>query len=282
MRLVYFIQSTEAAVASRNLFGSPEYGVGCLRPRKCRANFIVMEIIRISRKIADFTCIDNGISRDPDLSLQERGLMLTVLSLPDSWEFNIQGLAAIVRESKPTIAKIIHGLIAHGYCTRERVVDPQTKRVTKWEYTFYEVKNGAGCDYEPQSKKPQVENPQCGKPTSGKVSTIKYYKESNTNKSNTKNINTKAFDFLEALKSIGVSESVARDWLAVRKTKRATNTKTAFERIKAEIAKSGRSADECIRTAAEKSWQGFQADWMPRVPERRESWEDYKRNHGLL
>lgn len=96
------------------------------------------------------------------------------------------------------------------------------------------------------------------------------------------NKNTKAFDFLEALKSIGVSESVARDWLAVRKTKRATNTKTAFERIKAEIAKSGRSADECIRTAAEKSWQGFQADWMPRVPERRESWEDYKRNHGLL
>ena len=67
---------------------------------------------------------------------------------------------------------------------------------------------------------------------------------------------------------------MARDWLAVRKTKRATNTKTAFERIKAEIAKSGRSADECIRTAAEKSWQGFQADWMPRVPERRESWED--------
>lgn len=90
------------------------------------------------------------------------------------------------------------------------------------------------------------------------------------------------FDFLDALKSIGVSESVARDWLAVRKTKRATNTKTAFERIKAEIAKSGRSADECIRTAAEKSWQGFQADWMPRVPEKRESWEDYKRNHGLL
>lgn len=96
------------------------------------------------------------------------------------------------------------------------------------------------------------------------------------------NKNTKAFDFLAALKSIGVSESVARDWLAVRKTKRATNTKTAFERIKAEIAKSGRSADDCIRTAAEKSWQGFQADWMPRVPERRESWEDFKRNHGLL
>lgn len=145
-----------------------------------------MEVIRISRKIADFTCIDNGISKDPDLSLQERGLMLTVLSLPESWEFNIQGLATIVRESKPTLAKIIHALMAHGYCKRERIIDPQTKRVIKWEYTFYEVKNGNGCDFEPQSKKPQVENPQCGVATSGNLSTIKYYKESNTNKSNNK------------------------------------------------------------------------------------------------
>lgn len=84
------------------------------------------------------------------------------------------------------------------------------------------------------------------------------------------------------MKELGVSDEVAREWIRVRKDRKATNTKIAFERIKAEIAKSGRSADECIRTAVEKSWRGFQADWMPRVPERRESWEDYKRNHGLL
>lgn len=233
-----------------------------------------MEVIRISRKIADFTCIDNGISKDPELSLQEKGLMLTVLSLPDSWEFNIQGLATIAKESKPTLAKIIHSLMAHGYCKRERIIDPETKRVIKWEYTFFEVKNGDGCDFEPQSKKPQVENPQSGKATSGKVATIKYYKESNTNKSNTKKEYSR-FDFLKALKSLGVSDEVARDWMAVRKTKRATNTKTAFDRIKTEIDKSGRTADECIRIAVEKSWQGFQADWLPAK-------KDYTVWHGTM
>ena len=248
-----------------------------------------MEVIRISRKIADFTCIDNGISKDPDLSLQERGLMLTVLSLPESWEFNIQGLATIVRESKPTLAKIIHALMAHGYCKRERIIDPQTKRVIKWEYTFYEVKNGNGCDFEPQSKKPQVENPQCGVATSGNLSTIKYYKESNTNKSNTldnKDIST-SFNFLKALMDLGVTEEVARAWMQVRKHQRATNTKIAFDKIKSEIAKSGRPADDCIRTAVEKSWRGFQADWLPAKKEYRgtrngQSVSDYLKEKGLI
>lgn len=83
------------------------------------------------------------------------------------------------------------------------------------------------------------------------------------------------FNFLSALKSLGVSDEVARDWMAVRKTKRATNTKTAFDRIKTEIDKSGRTADECIRIAVEKSWRGFQADWLPAK-------KDYTVWHGTM
>lgn len=89
------------------------------------------------------------------------------------------------------------------------------------------------------------------------------------------------FDFLKALKGLGVPDDLARDWMAVRKTKRATNTATAFDRIKAEIGKSGRPAADCVRLAVENSWSGFKADWMPKAPERRESWEEFKRNHGL-
>lgn len=70
------------------------------------------------------------------------------------------------------------------------------------------------------------------------------------------------FDFRAALKQIGVSDEVIDAWLQVRKGKRATNSKIAFDKVEREIAKSGRSADECIRIAAENSWQGFEAAWL--------------------
>lgn len=72
----------------------------------------------------------------------------------------------------------------------------------------------------------------------------------------------KRFDFLNALGEIGVSEPVARDWMEVRKGKKATNTETAFKSIEREIRKSGRTAEECITLAVENSWSGFKAEWL--------------------
>ena len=54
----------------------------------------------------------------------------------------------------------------------------------------------------------------------------------------------------------------------VRKTKRAANTETAFNRIVHEIQKSGMSANECITIAVSRSWQGFQADWVANMRQR--------------
>jgi hypothetical protein len=70
------------------------------------------------------------------------------------------------------------------------------------------------------------------------------------------------YDFKKALLEIGVSPQVAEDWLKVRKEKKAANTETAFKGIQREIFKTGLSADECIRIAVERSWQGFKADWI--------------------
>ena len=70
------------------------------------------------------------------------------------------------------------------------------------------------------------------------------------------------FDFKAALIKIGVSEQVAAEYMAVRKTKRATNTKTAFDDIEAQIMKTGKTAQECIAFAVKKSWAGFESSWM--------------------
>ena len=78
----------------------------------------------------------------------------------------------------------------------------------------------------------------------------------------------KRFDFKNSLIEIGVSPEVAEDWMQVRKAAKATNTETAFKRIKHEIEKSGLSANECITIAVSRSWRGFQADWVANMRQR--------------
>lgn len=83
-----------------------------------------------------------------------------------------------------------------------------------------------------------------------------------------KSSSKKKFNFKKALLDLGVEECIATDWLAVRKTKKATNTETAFNRIKEQIRLSGASANDCITFAVERSWSGFKAEWYTKeVPQ---------------
>ena len=109
------------------------------------------------------------------------------------------------------------------------------------------------------------------------------------NKDNNKDINISikkaAFDFYRELLLLGVNEQTAKDWMQVRKEKRAANTETAFRRIQQEIAKTGLTAEECIRLSAENSWQGFKAEWLQNrqkqaAPQKQES--AYEHNRRLL
>lgn len=80
-------------------------------------------------------------------------------------------------------------------------------------------------------------------------------------KGNRDNI-TGVFDFFKSLLDLGVDEKIAKDWMNVRKDKKATNTETAFKAIAKEITISGLTANECIEIAVVRSWQGFKSEWM--------------------
>jgi hypothetical protein len=56
-----------------------------------------------------------------------------------------------------------------------------------------------------------------------------------------------------------ITEGHWRDWTACR---RKPVTESVLVRIRREAAKAGISADEAIRTAAERQWEGFQAEWL--------------------
>lgn len=62
---------------------------------------------------------------------------------------------------------------------------------------------------------------------------------------------------LKDLISLGVTEQIAKDWLEVRKMKRAPLTQTALDAMSREAKKSGISLVEAITICAESGWQGF-------------------------
>lgn len=70
------------------------------------------------------------------------------------------------------------------------------------------------------------------------------------------------FDFSGKLLELGADDKSIRDWLAVRKVKRAANTETVIESLIDEAAKAGISVASAVKTSAENNWQGFKADWL--------------------
>lgn len=123
-----------------------------------------MERWRIQHKESDYTMIDNGIFRDKDLSLAERGFLCTILSLPENWDFSVKGIVGVLVDGRDATYAVINRLIEHGYCKRTRNVDEKTGRFVGYDYTFFEVKNGVRCVSAPFTEIPYTESPYPGSP----------------------------------------------------------------------------------------------------------------------
>ncbi|MGL5732305.1 MAG: hypothetical protein ACRCX5_14445 [Bacteroidales bacterium] len=75
----------------------------------------------------------------------------------------------------------------------------------------------------------------------------------------------KKFSFLNSLLELGIEENIAKDFMLVRKNKKATNSETAFDAIKREIEKTNATPNECIKLCVERDWKGFKAEWYERI-----------------
>ncbi len=68
----------------------------------------------------NYTIVSQNIMRDKNLSLTERGMLLTLLSLPDNWHLTIMGLCQILPDGKDRISRTLNSLIKKGYVTRQQ------------------------------------------------------------------------------------------------------------------------------------------------------------------
>ena len=90
------------------------------------------------------------------------------------------------------------------------------------------------------------------------------------------------FVFKRELLNLGADPALVADWLAVRKTKKASNTQTALDAFVREVKKAGYTVDQALRICCAKSWKGFDADWVkdikpveaaPAIPFDRDAYE---------
>ena len=96
-------------------------------------------------KISNFTTIDNGIFQDRRLSNSARGLLVLMLSLPDDWDYSINGLIAICKEGRCAVRNSLKELKDLGYLKINKILPNKTSsNVFEYEYVIYEKPQDTG------------------------------------------------------------------------------------------------------------------------------------------
>lgn len=81
-----------------------------------------MAVCRVEKN-KNYTTMSNYHLRDPNLSNKARGLLSTMLSLPDNWDYTTRGLAKICKDGVDGITAQLKELEQYGYLIRHRIRD---------------------------------------------------------------------------------------------------------------------------------------------------------------
>lgn len=74
-----------------------------------------------------YTVIQNTVLKNETLTLKETGMLCKLLSLPEDWEFSIEGFAKIMPDGKAAIRSAVQGLEEKGYVRRVQSKDENNK-----------------------------------------------------------------------------------------------------------------------------------------------------------
>lgn len=134
----------------------------------------------------DFTIVSTSMYRDKHLTFKLRGLLGTMMSLPDNWDFSIAGLAALTDDGESSVRSGLKQLEKLGYLKRERVLDKG--KIIDWVYHFSdypayldnnsnESGNNGGHNNKDLRRKPLVENQQLENPHVENCTQLNIHKE---------------------------------------------------------------------------------------------------------
>lgn len=94
-----------------------------------------MAVFRV-HKTKNYTMMSNHHLRDKNLSLKAKGLLSVMFSLPDSWNYSIPGLCAILKENETAVKSTIKELKATGYLIVDKKKPCKEEGRSKFEYIY--------------------------------------------------------------------------------------------------------------------------------------------------
>jgi len=108
--------------------------------------------IHRSKIIGNFTKVANDLIRDKSLTMQEKCILIFILSHPEDWSINKQYLYNSLPDSKGSIDTAFKNLSDKGYIHSHKIIN-EFGRFTGWYHEIYET--------------PNLQKPNIGKPTVG-------------------------------------------------------------------------------------------------------------------
>lgn len=103
-----------------------------------------MAVFRVNKN-RNYTVMSNYHLRDKSLSLKAKGLLSQMLSLPEDWDYTIQGLCSINKEKEASINSTLNELKDNGYLKVTKKMPNETKsgRI-EYVYDIYETPKQEG------------------------------------------------------------------------------------------------------------------------------------------
>ena len=142
-----------------------------------------MAIIRMN-KSSDYTVMSNTHLKEKNMSLKAKGLLSLMLSLRDDWEYSVEGLVSICKESEVAVKSALNELKKFNYLKVTKLLPNQTE-TGRIEY-IYDIFEKPQQDIEKQG----VEN--LGVEILGvEIQALENQGQLNTKELNTKELNTK-------------------------------------------------------------------------------------------
>lgn len=128
-----------------------------------------MAVIRVE-KTKDYTTMSNYHFREKDMSLKAKGLLSMILSLPEDWDYTLEGLSLLCKDGVDSVRTALRELKEFGYVETARVRD-EKGHLRDAEYVVYErpvtlhEEKSAAEQKEQEEEKPVLEEPILEEPT---------------------------------------------------------------------------------------------------------------------
>ena len=153
-------------------------------------------------KTKNYTIINNTCLRDERLSLKAKGLFALMFSLPENWDYSVEGLVSICKEEESAVKSTLKELKQCGYLVVYKKMPNETKtgRI-EYEYIIYEQPQEKqaiekqGVENQPLEFQGVENRPQLNKDILNKEEQSKEYKSSPL-KAPPMGSNEETFDFL--------------------------------------------------------------------------------------